>query len=140
MTHLSENGPTAYPEANRLGGDCPECGRTSYFVLVGRDDYCVCRTCRTAWCIGTGLLLGWGEEWKGDSEVEACRKVEPLDRDVDHLRLDAERLTGRHPDLMLAWLVEAVESKPEPIRRLMVADLWRSLLLGRYEEADNCPF
>ncbi|MBK8270698.1 MAG: hypothetical protein IPK83_21280 [Planctomycetes bacterium] len=47
------------PCRERYGG-CPQCGRTSRFLVLWGDNWFVCREHRTRWCIGNMFeALSW---------------------------------------------------------------------------------
>ena len=47
-------------------GNCPECGAYDGYLNVGKLQYAICISCRTAWCMGSNPDGSWLDETERD--------------------------------------------------------------------------
>ena len=45
---------------------CPQCGKTSKCLNIGRDHWCYCTDDRVTWMIGSNLFSSWRDETEAD--------------------------------------------------------------------------
>jgi hypothetical protein len=64
--------------STKVGWECPECGKDSPYVNVGRTHVCYCTGCQVSWVWGSNLTDSW--KYQTEAEQRAEYEAAGIDR------------------------------------------------------------